>query len=201
MVWQTDLNSKLSSGSNFTLTFPWNGATILESGGYAADALYLKAKEVRDQFIWESHTWSHPYLDNLTYAKVKTEYGNNDATMKELFDVTDITTIPNYYGQATITPSITGLFNPGALRAMFEHGFKFVIGDNSRAELLPSNMYHSLHTSVKTNGIDGMYIVPRHATNLLRRLASLAHHHRVQLPLLCEARRRPYIPRNYRQRR
>lgn len=97
--WQKTLVARLPAGSTFVTTFPFNGATIMEHQGYAnvwdkeknrkegggesvlsswifylylstQDALYLKAVTVRDEFFWESHTWSHPYLDNLTYAEV-----------------------------------------------------------------------------------------------------------------------------------
>eukprot|EP00026_Physarum_polycephalum_P003404 Phypoly_transcript_03415.p1 GENE.Phypoly_transcript_03415~~Phypoly_transcript_03415.p1 ORF type:complete len:767 (+),score=124.06 Phypoly_transcript_03415:97-2397(+) len=164
--WQAGINSRLPRGSNFTLTFPFNGATIVEKGGYDKDALFLKAKELRDYFIWESHTWAHLYLDNLTYDKVRTEYLLNDFTLLALFDTNDTQRVPNYCTRGTVTPSITGLFNPAAMRAIFEHGFRFVVGDNSRAELAPPNAYHSLHTSTAKNGIEGMYIIPRHATNI-----------------------------------
>jgi hypothetical protein len=156
----------LPSGSNFTLTFPFNGATILEKGGYEKDLLFLKAKELRDYFIWESHTWAHLYLDNQTYDKVRTEYLLNDFTLLALFDANDTQRIPNYCTRATVTPSITGLFNPAAMRAIFEHGFRFVVGDNSRPALAPPSAYHSLRTNNATNGIEGMYIIPRHATNI-----------------------------------
>jgi hypothetical protein len=46
-----------------------------------------------------------------------------------------------------------------------DFGFQFVVGDNSRPELIPENLYHTLHTNA-TNGYDGLVIVPRHATNI-----------------------------------
>lgn len=49
---------------------------------------------------------------------------------------------------------------------MRDQGIFFVVGDNSRAELLPSNIYHSLHSTLEKNGFDGMIIIPRHATNI-----------------------------------
>lgn len=52
------------------MTFPYNGATVIENGGYTSDALFVKAKTIRDNFYWESHTFTHPELDTMTYAEV-----------------------------------------------------------------------------------------------------------------------------------
>jgi hypothetical protein len=40
------------------------------------------------------------------------------------------------------------------------------IGDNSQPILTPPVTYHGMYTTNATNGFDGMYIVPRHATNI-----------------------------------
>lgn len=168
LAWQDNLNAHLTPGSNVTLTFPYNGATVQEKGGFLRDALFLKAKELREEFIWESHTWSHPYLTNLSKTAVRAQYDDNVETLAELFDVdpADINKIPQYCAIATITPSITGLDNPQAMEAMYEFGIRFVVGDNSRWELIPPNLYHVLHSNKSANGVDGINIVPRHATNI-----------------------------------
>ncbi len=40
------------------------------------------------------------------------------------------------------------------------------LGDNSRPELLSPNPYHGWYTTQATNGFDGIYVVPRHATDV-----------------------------------
>jgi hypothetical protein len=140
---------------------------VKEEGGYNSDALYLKAKQLRDQFIWESHTWTHPYLDNYTYEQVMEEWTLNDDTSHQLFGSGSLANIRNFCYNSVITPSITGLFNGEALRAMYDFGIRHVVGDNSRPELVPTDsLYHGIHTTEEVNGFNGMYIVPRQATNI-----------------------------------
>jgi hypothetical protein len=168
MAWQIATNNALPTGSNVTITFPYNYGTVkVDLGGYKKDPLFQRAmqRDVLDSFIWESHTFDHPYLDNLTFDEVTAEYTKNVPGILLLFNVTDVNDIPNYCKKSTITPSISGLFNGEAIRAILEFGFQFVVGDNSRSELIPDFLYHTLKTNA-TNGYDGLVIVPRHATNI-----------------------------------
>jgi hypothetical protein len=165
VTWQQTLVARLPAGSSFVTTFPFNGETIQEHGGYTEDTLYLKAVEVRDYFNWESHTWDHPFLDNLTYSQVYQEWYLNNATALELFD-NDLSTPPNFNRVSAITPSISGLFNGAALQAMWDLGFRNLVNDNSHPEQAPAFPYHGWYTNVTSNGFAGMYIVPRHATNI-----------------------------------
>jgi hypothetical protein len=169
LAWQTATNAALPAGSNFTITFPYNYGTVqVDLGGWHNDPLFQRAmqRDILDNFIWESHTFDHPYLDNLTYAQVTSEYTKNVPGILTLFNVTSVDQIPNYCSKSTITPSISGLFNGNAIKAILDFGFQFVVGDNSRPELIPSNVYHTLHTTAAVNGYDGLMIVPRHATNI-----------------------------------
>lgn len=162
--WQDAFNARLPSGSHFALTFPFNGATVAENGGYNVDPLFIYAKQHKAKFYWESHTYTHPYLDTYTYAQVHEEFSLNIDTAKVLFG--DALSDPAYDGKSCITPSITGLFNGEALRAMYDVGIRNVVGDNSRPELVPANIFHGITSTVATHGFAGMYIVPRHATEI-----------------------------------
>lgn len=162
--WQTSVTERLPVGSDFVLTFPFNMATVAQNGGTTADPLYLAAKTMRDDFFWESHTYSHPYLDNMTYDEVKEELDKNTEGAKELFD-NDLNN-PMYCRKSIVTPSISGMYNGEALRAMWDVGLRYVVGDNSRPDLVPTNLYHGLYTNESYNGFDGIYIIPRHATNI-----------------------------------
>jgi len=165
VLWQNQLVARMPAGSTFVTTFPFNGETIQEKGGYAADALYLHAKEVRDEFFWESHTWDHPELTDLTYDEVYEEYHHNIETSDLLFN-NQSASAPNYCKNSVITPSITGLFNGDALQAMWDLGIRNLCGDNSHPEQLPAFDYHGWYTNETYNGFDGMYIVPRVDTNI-----------------------------------
>lgn len=65
------MNARLPIGSYFVLTLPFNGATVIENGGYTKDPLFLLSKEYVHDFEWETHTFTHPELDGLTYAQVQ----------------------------------------------------------------------------------------------------------------------------------
>jgi hypothetical protein len=139
-------------------------ATVLQNGGYDGDSLYNTLKSIRDNFFWESHTYTHPVMDNLTYEASYAEFANNTQAALDLFD-NDFSN-PNYNNISVVTPSITGLFNSECLRAMYDLGIRNVVGDNSRKELIPDNVYHGIHTSVAVHGFAGIYIVPREDTNI-----------------------------------
>jgi len=55
---------------------------------------------------------------------------------------------------------------------MFDSGIRNVVGDNSVAALLPANPYHGIYTSLETNGLSGLFIVPRQATNIFYNTAT-----------------------------
>jgi len=65
-----------------------------------------------------------------------------------------------------ITPAITGLFNPEALRAMVDANITCVVGDNSVTKLIPKNPYLGMWTTVDYNGYEGVFIIPRFATEI-----------------------------------
>jgi hypothetical protein len=58
------------------------------------------------------------------------------------------------------------MFNGEALRAMYDLGIRNVVGDNSRPELVPSNLYHGYYTTVAVNKYSGIYVIPRQSTNI-----------------------------------
>jgi len=65
-----------------------------------------------------------------------------------------------------VTPGISGLFNPNALRALKDGGIKYVVGDNSVTALQASNPYHGIQTTAAVNGYESVYIVPRFPTDI-----------------------------------
>jgi hypothetical protein len=165
LQWQNDITARLPEGSNIVLTFPFNGQTVVvEKGGYTGDALYVHAKSLRDNFFWESHTYTHPDMDNYTYAQALAEWTNNNPTALDLFDG-DLTN-PHFCQLSVITPSISGLFNGNALKALWDFGIRYIVGDNSRPELVPPVQYHGFYTNATTHGFAGIYVLPRQATNI-----------------------------------
>ena len=70
-------------------------------------------------------------------------------------------TYPMWESQSIVTPGISGLLNGPALQAMWDAGVRNVVGDSSKWEYRPVNLYHGLWTTQAFNGFDGMFIVPR----------------------------------------
>eukprot|EP01111_Echinosteliopsis_oligospora_P014281 TRINITY_DN534_c1_g1_i1.p1 TRINITY_DN534_c1_g1~~TRINITY_DN534_c1_g1_i1.p1 ORF type:complete len:883 (-),score=277.91 TRINITY_DN534_c1_g1_i1:39-2687(-) len=162
--WQSSILHLLPPTSLIISTFPFNGQTVSEHGGYTSDLLYLRTKSLLDHFYFESHTYTHPYLDNLSYSEVTNELTENYKTAQNLFS--NNMNHSSWSHSAMVTPSITGLFNGEALKALWDYGIRSVVGDNTRPELTPAFMYHGLYTSSSIHGFRGIYIVPRFATDV-----------------------------------
>jgi len=132
--------------------------------------LYLEVKKRQNSFYFESHTFTHPSLNSHSYEEALAELIPNIDIALDLFGTSNSTSI--YSSSAMVTPSISGLFNGEVLRALATVGIYTVVGDNSRPELVPENKYHGIYTSVETHGFDGIYIVPRHVTDIFYNVAT-----------------------------
>eukprot|EP01111_Echinosteliopsis_oligospora_P000404 TRINITY_DN1042_c0_g2_i1.p1 TRINITY_DN1042_c0_g2~~TRINITY_DN1042_c0_g2_i1.p1 ORF type:complete len:869 (+),score=262.17 TRINITY_DN1042_c0_g2_i1:138-2744(+) len=162
VIWQRALNARLPATSNITIDFPYNGNGIIEAGGFTKDKLYLMAKQLINDFTWQSHTYTHPYLDNLTYNEAKLEMTENLLpTTLQLFGSYNH---PRYSNKSMVTPSISGLYNANAMKALWDVGIRSVVGDNSRTDLKTPFQYHGFYTTIEKNGFAGLYIMPREAT-------------------------------------
>jgi hypothetical protein len=171
--WQTNLTNHMTPGSKYVLTMPYNAFSVVnpaEGNGYDKDPLFAKAKELRDRFFWETHTWSHQYLTNFSYLQTMDELEKNVPGAMKLYD--NNLDNPSWCKSSMITPSISGLLNADAIKAMLDFGIKYVVGDNSLPHLYVNhtNKYHGLYTNQieegDFNGHEGLYVVPRHATNI-----------------------------------
>jgi len=79
--------------------------------------------------------------------------------------------LPNSYetlwsSNAMINPAITGLFNGGVLRAMWDSGIRYAVGDNSIPSESPAFIYHGWYSSSEVNGFDGIFFIPRCPTDI-----------------------------------
>jgi len=110
------------------IDFPFNGNGVAEAGGEAKDALYIKAKQVQSQLHWCSHTWSHLDLTlndqadeeyPTTYQEAYDEMVKNQAFALDFFGGP---TSPVYSDKYMVTPGISGLFNPNAIKAILDAG-------------------------------------------------------------------------------
>lgn len=162
-AYQENASQQLPEGSFIRYEFAYNGEGVVENGGYGSDPLSLKAKELDTDFWYITHTYTHPFLDEFSYGACRKELSDNWDAGKRVFG----DPLPEAVSQsAMVNPAITGLFNPACLRAMIDEGIVTAVGDNSRTELIPENLWHGLRTTVDHNGYEGVFIIPRWATNI-----------------------------------
>lgn len=152
-----------TANPNYRFEIAYNGGGVIDAGGYANDALFKKTKTVATSFNWLSHTWDHEDLTNLNYQQTTNELTQNYVPPKNL-----LVWGTNYFSMnSMVTPGISGLFNPNALKAIFDQNIVTVTGDNSRPELVnEANPYIGLYTTIADNGFAGVFILPRHATEV-----------------------------------
>ncbi|CAM9431671.1 unnamed protein product, partial [Hapterophycus canaliculatus] len=147
-------------------------ADDVDDGLFIADDLLVHVQENLDAFYWQSHTFSHLARDDLGVNDCLAEDAGN-VQMAILLGLYDS---ENYNWRSMTSPGITGLFNEYCLQAAADNLMKCYPGDNTYtlANTNPEtvslinedNQFHSLTTSVDTNGLAGMQIVPRFATNI-----------------------------------
>jgi peptidoglycan/xylan/chitin deacetylase (PgdA/CDA1 family) len=121
--WQNKRNSD-RLGSIVT-EMPFNGLGT-DKLVYPNQKLPDAVRGNQSSFHWLSHTYSHPYLDNVTYTEMLSELQANHqvATTNLKFS--------SYFKDALVTPNITGLNNAEALRAMHDFGVRYLVSDTSK---------------------------------------------------------------------
>lgn len=117
-----------------------------------------------DVFGAISHTFSHEELNNATYHDASRETFFNIAWLKQIGLWRNST---KFSQSGLIPPAITGMHNGDALRAWWDNGIRYVVGDNTRPILRnQENSFYPLNSTVEENGFDGITIIPRWATTI-----------------------------------
>lgn len=167
--WQQKLGRYFLGGLHLEMTY--NGAGYDRFPRTKVDHLrqYVKGKEWH--FFWLNHTYSHPNLDKLSYQVVRHEVKKNYEFGRRHFRSVLDTHFSDYH---LVTPEISGLFNPNAMRAFKDLHVESVTGDNSRDELRPVNKFFGRFSEKSKNGVDGIFIMPRHATEVYWDVATVA---------------------------
>lgn len=134
------------------LRFDWalNGV-----GSSASDPLTIRARTLGSAFKWISHTWDHALLDSISYANALAEFTRNDTVVSTLG-------LQPYDIRSLVTPSISGLDNPDAIRAAFDAGIRFMVGDTSVAGWNNPTPNAGIYSSFQPE----VLIIPRRPTNL-----------------------------------
>jgi hypothetical protein len=125
------------------------------TGVYSQDALTPAAKRYKDEFKWISHTYKHLDWDELDYATALRELRDNNAWAEEA-------ELEAYERENLVTPEVSGLDNPLAMKAAREAGVRYLVSDASRPEWdNPSpnaGFPHPLEPSI--------LVIPRYPNNL-----------------------------------
>ena len=149
--WQTAKRANpLTAG--FRAAWAVNGAG---SSSRPGDPLTAKAVALGPTFEWINHTWDHPVLDTLSYADALTEFMKNDQYLRALG-------LMPYQTINAVTPNISGLTSPDAMRAIHDSGIQQIVSDTSvQGENSPTpnaGIWNALQPSVLE--------IPRKPTNL-----------------------------------
>ncbi|CAM9520719.1 unnamed protein product, partial [Ectocarpus fasciculatus] len=119
-------------------------------------------------FYHGHHTLIHLSRDQLRESDCVTE----DTGNVQIALMTGMWDSDNYNWRSMVSPGITGLFNENCLDSAAQNLMVCYPGDNtfdgtvSGATILVNedNQFHSIYSTVDTNGYDGAQIVPRFAT-------------------------------------
>lgn len=158
--WQNSLENEFYNKLRLELTF--NGGGIIDFAG-KKDLLKEYMENKKHNFYWLNHTYSHPNLDKSTFKEAYDEFSKNNKFAYKYLSKKDL----KYFSKNhAVTPEISGLFNKEVLKAAQKSEIVSLTGDNSRVELAPKNKYLGRYSTKKHNGVSGLFLMPRHATDI-----------------------------------
>ena len=151
--WQNKFNTR-TLGRHFRYDMAFNGlGTVADQ--YENDDLTPYVLTNKAMFKWISHTYTHPYLDDISYTNALAEITQNNKAHTALG-------LPHYNKANLVTPNITGLNNPQFIKAAYDAGIRYLVTDTS----IPSHRPASPNVGIP-NWVDArILMIPRHANNL-----------------------------------
>jgi hypothetical protein len=150
--WQRKLQTApLTRNVRLTMAFNGEGA----NGLYKPDTLTPAAKKYASDFHFVSHTWNHPVMDvPFTFAQTATQVLYNDAMALKLKLPIDFRNL--------VTPNVSGLRNPEALRGMVASGVRYLVTDTSQTGYGNPTPNTGLWNEFQPK----LFMIPRYPTNL-----------------------------------
>jgi hypothetical protein len=151
--WQTQKQAlgPQTNGLRLYLAFNGEGTT----GIYFPDTLTAPARATQSLFPWINHTYTHENLDSVSYMQAYQEITrNNEVALSMGFT--------DYDSRALVTPDISGLSNPAAMRAAYDAGVRYVVSDTSRAGMDNPTP----QTGIPNWEQPGILMIPRRPVNL-----------------------------------
>jgi hypothetical protein len=153
VAWQKAFNTR-TLGKNFRYDMTFNGLGS-DPEEYPDTSLVACVRTNHLMFRWLNHTYSHPYLDDISYAEGLVEVTRNIQTAKNLG-------LHYFCPPSLVTPNISGLNNPQFIQAAYDAGIRYLVTDTS----IPSHRPASPNTGIP-NWVDArILMIPRHANNL-----------------------------------
>jgi len=147
-AWQAQ--QKSIAGPDFRLAWAFNAY-----GAFDGDPLTAACKASSGEFHWISHTWDHTNLDSMSYADAFAEFDQNDKFAKSQG-------WSNYTTMNLVTPEVSGLTNPAAMKAAWDVGIRYTISDTSRAGWDNPAPNIGIYSTLQP----GLLHIPRKPTNL-----------------------------------
>ncbi|HEX4932165.1 MAG TPA: hypothetical protein VFV33_03245, partial [Gemmatimonadaceae bacterium] len=151
-AWQTGKRLQ-SQTSDLSLHMAYNGEGT--TGTYQLDTLTPTADLTDGQFPWINHTFTHENLDELDYGRAYQEIARNHEIAVSMG-------FTNYDQRALVTPDVSGLANPEAMRAAYDAGIRFLVTDTSR----PGMDNPTPQSGIRNAFEPRLLMIPRRPVNL-----------------------------------
>jgi hypothetical protein len=162
VTWQR-LRRMVPNTKDLRLTMAYNGYGAT-SGAYPRDTLTPAVKKYQGDFYWVSHTFTHPMLDvPTTYAETLGELTLNQQMARTLG-------LKLYTAKNLVTPNVSGLENPAAMRAIYDAGTRYIVSDTSR----PGYDNPFPNVGIANSQVPNVYMIPRRPNNLYFNVAAPA---------------------------
>ncbi|MFN3431017.1 MAG: hypothetical protein ACK46X_13815 [Candidatus Sericytochromatia bacterium] len=150
VAWQTARRTKPTM-RDFKLDMVYNALGAEDP----KDPLTALSKLVQSQFKWINHTYTHENLDALSYTASLAEFQKN-------IDAAQALKLGAFTRENLVTPQISGLYNPEAMRAAFDSGVRFMVSDTSRPNQNNPVPNHGIHNPHQPS----ILMIPRYPNNL-----------------------------------
>ncbi len=140
--------------------FAFNGVGTVN---FAPDALAARAQQLGSAFAYISHTYNHLNMNSTTYAQTLDILTRNTPVAAQFglmpFSIANL-----------VTPEISGLNNPEAMRAAFDFGVRYLVTDTSQ----PGGDNPSPNAGILNSHQPQILMIPRRATNLYYNVSTQA---------------------------
>src|SRR5262249_46400671 len=151
-AWQAQKQLQAATAElQLQMAFNGDGTT----GTYPLDTLTPAAELTESQFPWVNHTFSHENLDAASYDLVLQESTRNNETAASMG-------FSNHDLRALVTPDVSGLANPAAMRAAYDAAVRFLVTDTSRPGMNNPTPQAGIYNPFQP----GILMVPRRPNNL-----------------------------------